>query len=188
MWSNYFTAAKRRKPWRWCRRRRRRRQGRLPRRWWVIAAFVVLSFQENFETFFYFWLVSLQKSRRILEGGGLKQNWNIKLQVLTHSKSVFVGVGCGSIGRAVASDTRGPRLESSHWQKFIYILNICLLSILYSTFFSLSLIKTTATANLKKFLQKFFPVKKIVLFVKTVKVIPPSARRGFKFLPKSDFC
>ena len=30
---------------------------------------------------------------------------------------VFVGSGCGSVGRAVASDTRGPRFESSHWQK-----------------------------------------------------------------------
>ena len=73
-------------------------------------------FKKTLKLFFYFWLVSLQKSRRILEGGGLKQNWNIKLQVLTHSKSVIMGVGCGSIGRAVASDTRGPRLESSHWQ------------------------------------------------------------------------
>ena len=27
--------------------------------------------------------------------------------------------GCGSVGRAFASDTRGPRFESSHWQKFI---------------------------------------------------------------------
>ena len=31
------------------------------------------------------------------------------------------GSGCGSVGRAVASNTRGPRFESSHWQKFIYI-------------------------------------------------------------------
>ena len=25
------------------------------------------------------------------------------------------GSGCGSVGRAVASDTRGQRFESSHW-------------------------------------------------------------------------
>ena len=31
------------------------------------------------------------------------------------------GSGCGSVGRAVASNTRGPRLKYSHWQKFIYI-------------------------------------------------------------------
>ena len=31
------------------------------------------------------------------------------------------GSGCGSVGRAVAFDTRGPRFESSHWQKFINI-------------------------------------------------------------------
>ena len=41
------------------------------------------------------------------------------------------GSGCGSVGRAVASDTRGPRFESSHRQKFIFILNICLLSTEY---------------------------------------------------------
>ena len=28
--------------------------------------------------------------------------------------------GCGSVGRAVASDTRGPRFESSHMQKFYW--------------------------------------------------------------------
>ena len=30
-----------------------------------------------------------------------------------------VGSGCGSVGRAVASDTRGPRFESSHRRNFI---------------------------------------------------------------------
>ena len=35
------------------------------------------------------------------------------------------GSGCGSVGRAVASDTKGPRFESSHRQKFLYF---------YSTF------------------------------------------------------
>ena len=38
------------------------------------------------------------------------------------------GSGCGSVGRAVAFDTRGQRFESSHRQKFILILNTCLLS------------------------------------------------------------
>ena len=33
-----------------------------------------------------------------------------------------MGSGCGYVGRAVASDSRGPRFESSHWQHFI--LNI----------------------------------------------------------------
>ena len=28
---------------------------------------------------------------------------------------------CGSVGRAVASNTRGPQFESSHRQKFVYI-------------------------------------------------------------------
>ena len=31
---------------------------------------------------------------------------------------------CGSDGRAVASDTRGPQIESSHQQKFIYIVHL----------------------------------------------------------------
>ena len=29
-----------------------------------------------------------------------------------------VGSGCGSVGRAVASDTRGPQFESRHRQNF----------------------------------------------------------------------
>ena len=29
------------------------------------------------------------------------------------------GSGCGAVGRAVASNSRGPRFESSHRQKFI---------------------------------------------------------------------
>ena len=36
------------------------------------------------------------------------------------SKLDYLGSGCGSVGRAVASDTRGPRFEYSHRQKFIY--------------------------------------------------------------------
>ena len=32
-----------------------------------------------------------------------------------------MGIGCGSVGRAVASDTRGVQFESSHRQKFINI-------------------------------------------------------------------
>ena len=36
--------------------------------------------------------------------------------------SVGKGSGCGSVGRAVTSNSRGPRFESSHRQK--YKLNI----------------------------------------------------------------
>ena len=39
--------------------------------------------------------------------------------------SKVCGSGCGSVGRAVASDTRGPQFKSSHRQN---LLNICLLS------------------------------------------------------------
>ena len=31
------------------------------------------------------------------------------------------GSGCGSVGKVVASDTRGLRFEYSHWQKITYI-------------------------------------------------------------------
>ena len=37
-------------------------------------------------------------------------------------KTFLESDGCGSVGRAVASDSRGPQFESSHRQKFI--LNI----------------------------------------------------------------
>ena len=44
-------------------------------------------------------------------------------------KESFMGSGCGAVGREVASDTRGPRFESSHRQKFIYIFVFCQLCI-----------------------------------------------------------
>ena len=34
------------------------------------------------------------------------------------------GSGCGSVGRAVSSDTRVPRFESSHQQTFIHVFTI----------------------------------------------------------------
>ena len=45
------------------------------------------------------------------------------LQVLlwheSNSNHKCMGIGCGSVGRAVTSDTRDPRFESRHWQNFI---------------------------------------------------------------------
>ena len=32
--------------------------------------------------------------------------------------------GCGSFGRVVASDTKGPRFESSYWRNFICVFTI----------------------------------------------------------------
>ena len=43
-------------------------------------------------------------------------------------KKPVMGSGCGSVGRAVASVTRGPWFESSHPQTLIWTF-ICLLSI-----------------------------------------------------------
>ena len=48
------------------------------------------------------------------------------LAVYLRNGTNILGSGCGSVGRAVASDTRGSRFESSHQQTFIR--NICLLS------------------------------------------------------------
>ena len=42
--------------------------------------------------------------------------WTLNPQLINQ----FQGSGCGSVGRVVTSDTRGPRFESSHRQKFIY--------------------------------------------------------------------
>ena len=39
---------------------------------------------------------------------------------------IFMGSGCGSVGRAVAFNTKGPRFDSSHRQNFIehlFIIN-----------------------------------------------------------------
>ena len=43
------------------------------------------------------------------------------MQDKTSLYTLYTGSGCGSVGRAVASETRGPRFESSHRQIFIYI-------------------------------------------------------------------
>ena len=45
---------------------------------------------------------------------------------LSSGKKTSLGSGCGSVGRAVAFDTRGPWFDSSHWQNFIeqlFIIN-----------------------------------------------------------------
>ena len=40
-------------------------------------------------------------------------------------KEQRVGSGCGSVGRAVASDTRGPQFEPSHWQALQVLPKYC---------------------------------------------------------------
>ena len=55
---------------------------------------------------------------RINQQPASRQNWFIK--------TCNLGSGCGSVGRAVAFDTRGPRFDSSHQQNFIehlFIIN-----------------------------------------------------------------
>ena len=48
-------------------------------------------------------------------------------RILGGPKAAFRQWLCGSVGRAVASNSRGPRFKSSHRQN-LFILNICLQS------------------------------------------------------------
>ena len=48
------------------------------------------------------------------------------LALFVDKNFVFMGSGCGSVGRAVASDTRGPQFESSHRQFFCVLSVICI--------------------------------------------------------------
>ena len=41
-----------------------------------------------------------------------------------YAKTQKHGSGCGSVGREVASNTKGPRLKSSHRQTFIYMQHL----------------------------------------------------------------
>ena len=46
----------------------------------------------------------------------------LSFSILSLSTSGALGSGCGSVGRAVTSDTRDLRFESKHRQNFIYQL------------------------------------------------------------------
>ena len=55
----------------------------------------------------------------------------IHVTSFNHLKCIFLGSGCGSVGRAIASNTRGPQFESRHQKIYLFLLNICLLSTVY---------------------------------------------------------
>ena len=57
----------------------------------------------------------LQKWRNFASSGHTDQRWNLIIGV----KDMHWGGGCGSVGRTVAYNTRGPRFESSHRKNFI---------------------------------------------------------------------
>ena len=40
-------------------------------------------------------------------------------------KYIFSGSGCGSVGRVVSSDTRGPQFESSYFQNLYQAFVYC---------------------------------------------------------------
>ena len=78
--------------------------------------------------------VCLKRLKKMIKEGGVGPFFKffgvprLWLLILTY---LLLGSGCGSVGRVVASDTRGPWFESSQRQKFIFILNICLLATVY---------------------------------------------------------
>ena len=48
------------------------------------------------------------------------QSWNSSTKFCSCWSNIIVeGSGCGSVGRAVASDTRGPRFEWTHRRNLI---------------------------------------------------------------------
>ena len=54
----------------------------------------------------------------------LKPFFTLKSTIIVYrclgtKNNLITGSGCGSVGRAVASNTRGPQFESSHRQEFI---------------------------------------------------------------------
>ena len=52
--------------------------------------------------------------------------WSFQTSMHFSNKLILKRSGCGSVGRAVAFDTRGPRFDSSHRQNFIehlFIIN-----------------------------------------------------------------
>ena len=73
--------------------------------------------------------VTLELKRNLQMASSTKLEFNkYNLYQIYQENYLDMDSGCGSVGRAVASKTRGTRFKSSHRQKFIYILNICLLS------------------------------------------------------------
>ena len=50
-----------------------------------------------------------------LEGNPLEEHTRVMAQFVA-TYTISMGSGCGSVGRTVASDSRGPRFESSHRQ------------------------------------------------------------------------
>ena len=62
--------------------------------------------------------------------GGNKQNrtahWSINFETGVIATQQQQKCGCGSVGRAVAFNTRGPQFDFSHWQNSIehlFIIN-----------------------------------------------------------------
>ena len=72
----------------------------------IMIFIFLIAFGINRQSPSYYIKVSKRLAHRLCWEGQMKQI------------CLMLGSGCGSVGRAVASDTRGPQFESSHWQKF----------------------------------------------------------------------
>ena len=88
----------------------------------------VLSFFRPFQTINTNWT----KHLRTLSVNGQWLNLE-SISLINHSRFLFpasfvssitCGSGCGSVGRAVASDTRGPWFESNHPQTLYYLYTV----------------------------------------------------------------
>ena len=79
-----------------------------------LACLLLKWFQFKFSFLCLLLLISVHPSK------GARHNSNKQIS-LPNQKNLMLGSCCGSVGRAVAFDTRGLRFKSSHWQKFIYI-------------------------------------------------------------------
>ena len=73
------------------------------------------------------WLISSHSANQIFcvnRGDEEQNNWTSQENFLFNEVSPSKGSGCGSVGWAVASDTRDPRFKSRHQQSFIFQLYI----------------------------------------------------------------
>ena len=56
----------------------------------------------------------------LIDNSSMTAEWRKRKYKISelHNFNTFLGSGCDSVGRAVASDSRGPRFESSHKQLY----------------------------------------------------------------------
>ena len=79
--------------------------------------------------------LSIKHEGILSDGVVIKSYWDSWQEVWQYKKTqtntrmiwwqnIFMGNDCGSVGRAVASDTRGLRFESSRWDSFYWTSSV----------------------------------------------------------------